>query len=525
MALRNNRWLNFFKKWHRWPALVFSLFFLIWAVSGIVLNHRQLFSGLDVNRNNLPAEYRYANWNNAAVKSALEIGKDSLLIYGNIGAWMTDYRFEAFTDFNQGFPEGIDNRKIFSMIKTSKGNLYAGTLFGLYSYDRSEKSWQKLPLDIHPERITSLAEHEGQLLVMTRSEVLECHDDPENLRPGRTELPPPAGYDNKESLFRTFWVVHSGELYGMAGRLIIDALGIILIILTLTGIIHYIAPFIVRRKKKRQLSTVTVSKAKRFSIKWHKKLGIWIALLLLVNVVTGMFLRPPLLITIGSTNVGKIPYSMLDSDNAWADKLRDFIYDPNLDGFLVSTSEGLYLTDREFSAEPVPIPNQPPVSVMGINTFVHQGDGTYLIGSFSGLYRWNPMNLYAENYITGSQPGPVNTNTRPISDHMVSGYLQLQDGREYYFDYNLGATPVFHKSPFSDMPKIILDNSPMSLWNLALEFHTARILKVIMGDFYILVIPLMGLFGTLILISGIVVWWKLLIRKRKAGNNCQPVAV
>lgn len=55
----------------------------------------------------------------------------------------------------------------------------------------------------------------------------------------------------------------------------------------------------------------------------NRKIGIWIALLLLFNVVTGMFLRPPLLIPIASSRVGKIPLSMLDSDNAWADKLRD----------------------------------------------------------------------------------------------------------------------------------------------------------------------------------------------------------
>jgi hypothetical protein len=34
--------------------------------------------------------------------------------------------------------------------------------------------------------------------------------------------------------------------------------------------------------------------------RWHKKAGIWIVVLILVNIVTGMFLRPPLLITIAN---------------------------------------------------------------------------------------------------------------------------------------------------------------------------------------------------------------------------------
>ena len=513
--MAKNRWLNFFKKWHKWPSLIFALLFLLWAVSGILLNHRQLFSGWDVSRNYLPEEYRYRNWNNAALKSALTLGKDSILLYGNAGIWLTDDRFRNFRDFNAGFPAGIDNRKIFCMLKTGKGNLYAGTLFGLYHYDRDAGAWEKVPLPTEHERVTALGERNGSIQIMTRYEILEGHDDPENFATARTELPPPDGYDNKESLFRTFWVIHSGELYGTAGRLIIDAVGIILIFLTVTGILHYIAPFIIRRRKKRKLSTVKVTGMKRFTFKWHKKIGVWIVLLLLVNVVTGMFLRPPLLIPIASSRVGKIPWSMLDSDNAWADKLRDFTYDENLGGYLVSTSEGMYFSPESLTAEPVPLAGQPPVSVMGINAFHRRADGTYIIGSFSGLYRWNPLTLHAENYLTGDIPGSYNTSSRPLSDHMVAGYLTTPQGYEYYMDYNLGAVPVHHHHPFATMPANILENSPMSLWNLALEFHTARILKVVVGDFYILVIPLMGLFGSIILISGIVVWWKLLLRRKK----------
>ncbi len=49
----------------------------------------------------------------------------------------------------------------------------------------------------------------------------------------------------------------------------------------------------------------------------------------------------------------------------------------------------------------------------------------------------------------------------------------------------------------------------MSLWNVALEFHTARIYKAFLGGLYILVVPLTGLFTLFILISGFIVWYKL----------------
>ena len=123
------------RKYHKWPSIVLSLFVLIFAVSGIVMNHRSLFSSVDIPRNYLLDDYQYKNWNNAAVKSACKISPDSILIYGNIGIWLTDSTFSSFADFNQGFPDGIDNRKIFKLHFTKKGNLYASTIFGLASFD------------------------------------------------------------------------------------------------------------------------------------------------------------------------------------------------------------------------------------------------------------------------------------------------------------------------------------------------------------------------------------------------------
>jgi len=510
-----NRWLNFFKKWHKWPALAFSLFFLAWAVSGIVLNHRQLFSGLDVGRNLLPKEYRYQNWNNAALKGSLAIGKDSLLVYGNLGVWLTDQRLSGFRDFNQGFPAGTDNRKIFCMLRSSDGPLYAGTLFGLFYREKAGREWEKVPLPVKNERIVSLLEKDGRILVMTRSELFEIQGDPGQAEPARISLRHPVGYDNQEGVFRTFWVIHSGEIWGMAGRLIVDLAGLVLILLTLTGLIHFVAPYILRRRKKKKRPLDKVSRWKRTSIRWHKVTGIWIALLLLINVITGMFLRPPLLIPIADATMKKIPWSVLDSDNAWEDKLRDFSWDEHLGGYLISTSTGFYLADGAFEKELAPIYGQPPVSVMGINAFIPEGDGTYLVGSFSGLFLWSPSSGQSVDYFTGARPQEGSTRGRPIGEKMVAGYVRLEDGREWYLDYNLGALPVRHHTAFPEMPGEVVESGKMSWWNLALEFHTARTYKVFMGDFYILLIPLLGLSGVVLITTGSIVWWKL-YRRRKA---------
>ena len=86
------------------------------------MNHREFFSSIDVSRSNLPEEFRYQDWNNSAIKSNLIINADSILVYGNIGVWLTDSVFKDFHSFNDGFPKGRDNRKIFDLHRANDGN-------------------------------------------------------------------------------------------------------------------------------------------------------------------------------------------------------------------------------------------------------------------------------------------------------------------------------------------------------------------------------------------------------------------
>jgi len=124
--------VNFFRKYHKWLGLFFTLVFILFAISGIVLNHRELVSSVDVNRNWLPENYRYNEWNNAAVAGTCHLEADSVLIYGNIGVWLTDERGEVFAPFNAGFDDGVDNHKVSKVLKMNDGRLYAGTNYGLW---------------------------------------------------------------------------------------------------------------------------------------------------------------------------------------------------------------------------------------------------------------------------------------------------------------------------------------------------------------------------------------------------------
>jgi hypothetical protein len=486
------------------------------------MNHRELLSGIDVGRNWMADEYRYQNWNNAAVKSYLHLGGDSVLIYGNIGIWLTTDNYQTFSDFNRGFARGIDNRKIFSMIKTSSGNLYAGTLFGLFGFDNTTRQWIKVNLPVDNERITSLLEVDDNLMVMTRSEILVSGSGSGDINLAPLTFAPlhllaPVGYNNKTSLFKTLWVIHSGEIYGKVGKLVIDLLGLFVVVLTISGIIHFLAPNILRRRKRKHKDITGLAATKRISVKWHKQVGIVVVVLILINSLTGMFLRPPLLIPIAGAEVSKIKFSSLDNPNPWHDKLRTIIYDEDLDGFLVGTNEGIYFADRDFEDWLIPAPVQPPLSIMGINVFEKVGHDEYLVGTFNGLYIWMPLRQQVIDYFSGVPPQNTDTRGRPISDHMVSGLIRDLNEKTYYMDYNGGAIPLNHNEGFIEMPGHLLETGKMSLWNLALEIHTARFFKFLFGELYILFIPLFGLSMIVLNLTGLLVWIKLYRRKTKSS--------
>lgn len=496
--------INFFKKYHKWISIVLTVFIILFALSGIVLNHRQLFSGIDVNRDYLPSDYSYNNWNNAGVAGTEKIGVDSILIYGNIGIWLTNTLANDFTDFNNGFPDGIDNRKISKVLYSKRFGLFAGTYFGLFKYNESDKLWQKITLPLHKERIVDISQKGDTLFVLSRSFLLTSIN-------GSTftkhTLPQPEDYDNKAGLFKTLWVIHSGEIYGLPGMLLVDAIGIIFIFLSITGIIYWLIPFSSKRRKKKNKSNITNQKVRRFSLKWHNKIG-WITLILLIiTTATGMFLRPPLLAAIAYAKVDKIPFTELDSPNPWFDKLRRIMYFEESNIYLIATLDGIYYSDDNFKSKLKRVYGQPPISVMGVTSFEKVDPNTILVGSFKGLFLWNIATGYKQDYITKS---PIKIKERggpPLGDFLITGYSNHFKDRELFFDFNSGGWDMNTGKAFNEMPIKILEQ-PMSLWNVALEVHTARMYKFMFGNFYILFIPLAGILILFILISGFIVWWK-----------------
>jgi len=498
------------RKFHKWPGIVITLFVILFSLSGIFMNHRDLISAIDINRSVLPDEYSYQNWNKGAVKSVCQLGGDSALVYGNIGVWLSIDHFKTFQDLNAGFPAGIDNRKISKILKTPDGKLFAGTYFGLFEYSFLQHQWRKIPLPVSEERITDLILNQNKLLLQTRSFLMKSSDGI-SFQP--IKLPAPEGYNGKASLFKTLWLLHSGEIWGSVGKLIVDLFGLAILIISLTGLMHFIFPKWLKRRREKKKENSRLVSARNTNLHWHNRLG-WIFIPFLIFVtITGMFLRPPLLIAIANSMVSPIPGTILSSPNPWYDNLRRVLYDEQQHIFLFSTSDGIFFTDQNFREPMRRLMNEPPVSVMGCNVLEKKSESSYLIGSFNGLFLWNPFTGQILDYLSGNLYEKPEAAGPPISKDMIDGWFVDNLGNEFYFDYNRGVLPIRNNTEFGKMSAEIIQKSPISLWNLSLEVHTGRIFEPILGIFYILYVPLAGICILIVFISGFIIWWMVYRKK------------
>ena len=527
------------KKYHRWFGLILSVFMLVFCVSGIILNHRQLFADCDVSRSFLPPAYHIQNFNNGIIKGSIKIdghadlasaggikaSDDSVLAYGYGGIWLTDAEMKSWKDFNKGLPKNVDGRNIRNMVQTKNGEIWCAATMDVYRFDGKE--WKMFPLADNKERITdiTLTKDSTSIIAMTRSAVYEISGKKTDAANEKTDaanekrdaisektnvtrkiIGQPEGFIPEVTLFKTVWHLHSGAFFGLTGRLVVDAIAIVLIILSITGIILFILPYRIRRQKRLQAREKMQKLGKQmvFNAKWHNKLGYTTIILTLWLAITGMCLRPPLMIPLA---MNKTTEKVKDG-NVWHDKLRAIRWDAAEGNWLVSTSEGFLRVDEHFQHKPILLNKEkaPKVSPMGVTVFESDGKGGWLVGSFSGMFRWYPEKNLIVDYFTGKQN--IEKSMIPISNHLVSGYSKdFFGGKEVIFDYSKGAS----LDETASTPEL-LSATPMSLWNVALELHVGRCYSPFLGPLSDLFVFISGLLITLVLLSGYIILHR---RKKK----------
>lgn len=541
------------KKYHRWLGLVLSVFLLVFCVSGIILNHREVFSGCEVSRKWLPASYHIKNFNNGVVKGTVvkksaahslsSENCDSVLVYGCAGVFLTDSRLSTWQDFNAGLPESIDERNVRHVVKAKDGSLWCAALRDVYRYDENSHRWKKVELPGNEERImdVALAKDSMTVVALTRSRVFTIvpfvqygeivkigKSSSETYRVESKIIPAPKKYEPKATLFKLVWHLHSGEFFGLPGKLVVDAIALVLIVLSITGILLFILPYGIRRAKKLAAKARMKRLGKQFAwnMKWHNKIGYVTIVLTLWIAITGMCLRPPLMVPLV---LSKLPQAVGEGGNVWQDKLRAIRWDAVQGDWLVSTSEGFLRVDEDFSQAPKMLPDDecPKLSPMGVTVWESDGKGGWIVGSFRGIYRWNPVNHSLNqilDYFTGKPS--EETSMIPISDNLVCGYSEdFLGGKPLVFDFAKGvedakgqAVALCNDEPKTSrneesMSDLICETAPMSLWNVALELHVGRCYSPFLGPLSDLFVFLSGLLITLVLLSGYIISHR---RRKKA---------
>ena len=487
---------------HKYIGLPIAAFTLWMTASGIVLNHREWFSTIEVSRHWLPDDYQYRNWNRGFIKGALRPDHSRTLFYGNEGIWESRPG-EPLVEQTEGLLPGADQRRIHRLVQAPDSLIYAASSFHLYRLDpRQEKQiWERVVLPAHEGLITDL-EHQGDtLVVLTRSGYLMADMSERPIRFQYATLPDSPDLPAHRSLFETFWELHSGDLFGLAGRLTVDGLGLLLSFIGISGFLIWGYKELIRsRKRNGKRPSLPLARQFGWQYRQHNLFGKRLLIPLLILTFTGACLRPPLLILLSKVRTSPVPFTTMDSDNPWHERLRSIRYDRQEQAWLLYTSEGFF-TAPTLTTPARKIPLVPPVSIMGINVLEPLEDGQWLVGSFSGLFQWDRERGDVTDLYTGKAPLPRKI---PISEQMISGAAL---GDEWIlFDYNKGATSLQGTTRFPDMPDRLADR-PMALWNLALEMHTGRYFTCL-GNWSLIYPFLLGACLFAVLLSG----WK--IRKK-----------
>ena len=197
----------------------------------------------------------------------------------------------------------------------------------------------------------------------------------------------------ENSLFRTIWTLHSGELFGLIGKLFVDLLGVLVIILCITGLIITFCPKLISLNRKKPNRVQKCRTGFKLAMRWHNKIGVTMLGFLLILAITGTFLRPPLLIPIVRVKHSPIPFTTQYTSNTWNDKLRTIRYDNVNKQWLIYTSEGFFQL-KSLNESPKRLDSAPPVSFMGVTVLEQQDTNKWIVGSFSGLFEWNTRPLH-----------------------------------------------------------------------------------------------------------------------------------
>ncbi len=501
---------------HRWLAVVAGAYFLLMAFSGVLLNHPDWLADLDVPRAWVPGDYAYRNWNRNALRGAVEGADGVRYLYGEAGVWRVALGGEPEPAM-EGFPPGAYRRDTRAMLAVDGPwpVLLAGTRGGLLARPAvggAAVPWVVVPLPEggEPQAVVDLLRAGPRVLAVTRSRVFRASL---SWPPSFTDATPPRcdEPDQRLPLFRFLFHAHSGEAWGLPGRLAVDAAGVALAGFTGTGLWFW------WRRRRRTLARGRSGRLCRLGLRWHLRLGLWCAVPLLLVGLTGLFQRPPFLVAVAGVTYSAGLHPAPRSPDPWHDLLRKALYDPTRDELVLATADGFFRGPVDGSAPLRPTGSAPPVSVMGATVLRRQPDGMVWVGSMSGLYLWDPDSGWVVDAFTGHPPRP--SWGRPAVEPAVGGPVWAAGGALLAVDYFRGVLDGRGREVLLPAPPQLAAGGRISLWHLLFEIHNGRIFGFLLGGWNWVVVPLGGLVLVAEVISGVVASRRSRRSRRPAGKS------
>jgi len=498
-----SRWI------HKYFGLIFLLFMAWMSLSGVLLNHPDLIRNVSVPNFLVPGQYQPDNWSRSSLKGVENMG-DSLVLYGRQGIFLSTDEGKSFQHFMKGeYPQSAWGKRTHHLYYSKdKKLLLCANNWGCYRYSFETKEWKKF---FSEEPIVKILAPDNELLLVGKSNVYSV-DISKNIV--STLVLNRKKYSSKVSLITVFFELHDGSIFGLPGRLLWDVAGLILFFLCISAFYIWYYPKKWKRQYKREgkKSSSEEKKRRNFFLKYHKKLGWYFGILLVIITFTGMFLTPVLMMTLVKGSINEKYYPGVHEKNPWKKKIRNALYDHQKDELVLECSDGIWAGkikgEEEFKKIKLPLR----IFGMGATVFEEEKPGIWRIGSFGGLHEIDRQKNKAEKLLQTKQS---NHSGRPAST-FVTGYVKLQDGEHYVMGHYKGICDVEGKviSDVLEMPDEIKKNSRLPLWNYLFELHNARIFRGGIGAFYMLVIPLGGFLSLLMLLAGILDYWLTKPRRR-----------
>ncbi|WP_165835950.1 PepSY domain-containing protein [Marinifilum breve] len=505
-----SRWI------HKYFGLLVLLFMAYMSLSGILLNHPDLIQNASVSRMLVPKQYQPDNWNRSSLKGIEYLG-DSLLVYGRQGIFLSTDNGKSLQAFMQGdYPKSALGKRSNHLYYSRENKLLlCASNQGCLQYNFKQSKWINLPLPNGDHSIIKILNTGKHLLLVSKSDVYQTslHNDKLNFEKLSLKK---KKYSSYISLIQVFFQLHDGSIWGLPGKILWDIVGLILFFLSISAFYIWYYPKKWKRRYKREgrRASYKEKNVRSFFFKYHKKLGWYFAIFLVLITFTGMFMNPILMMTLVNGKVNSKYYPSLKNENPWYHKIRNALYDNQQNQLVLECSDGIWVGNYNENIEFEKIKLPVRIFGMGTTVFREEKPGVWLVGSFGGLNRVDRNENQSEKIL---QTKKSDNSGRPAST-FVTAYEKLPDGNHYIMGHYKGICNVKGEKLIDvfPMPDKIRKNSKLPLWNYMFELHNARMFRGLIGGFYMLIIPLGGLLCLLMLLAGVLDYW---LTKPKVRNR------